>query len=141
MRTMRSVTVTLNPALATFLTKVAPDLVGALSVYVAAAAPNLAFELVLILTKWQEEARTAFARKECELEGGWKSTTQQAKEDSGALLSFRDGKKVLISANSFHRHLAERFMLSHPLNGPPKRGRYYPPKRQGNRTPDAISGI
>jgi hypothetical protein len=133
-------TITLSLDLTAFLTKVAPDLVGSVTAYISAAPPDKAVELIIRTTKWLDEKRSALSRKECETEGGWKQTSQQSKEDSGALLSFRDGKKVLISADSFHRHLIDRFLLSHPLDGPAKRGRATSTIFKKQENPSAIPG-
>jgi hypothetical protein len=142
-------TVALSPELIDFLAGRAPDLAGAIAAYLFAlpaaeppdherflaypplaerpahpplAPPSVVTELATRIIKWRDETRSALSRKECEREGGWAQSTQISKEDAGVLLSIRDGKKVLVTADSFHRHLIERIIASHPLDGPAKRG-------------------
>jgi hypothetical protein len=113
----------LGPDLLAFLADRAPDLAERLISYLPFAAPAVAAELNARAIAWRIDRRSALSRRESQEEGPWRQTTQISKENSGALLAFRDGKKVLISVDSFHRHLIERLMLNYPLDGPPKRGK------------------
>jgi hypothetical protein len=134
-------TIALPSDTAAFLVKVAPDLVDTVAAHLRFCAPEAALELIFRVNAWRDEKRSALDRSESEVEGGWKPTTQNDKEKSGILLAIRDGKKVLVTANSFHRHLIERFLLSHPIDGPAKRGRVTSTvfKKQ-QELPDAIPG-
>jgi hypothetical protein len=80
-------------------------------------------DVVALFAKWREDKRTALARADCEEEGSWGHSTQDLKEKTGVLKSFRDGKKVLITVGSFYRHLITRMILSHPAGAPASRGR------------------
>jgi hypothetical protein len=72
--------------------------------------------------QWDGEKRKALSRLDCQKEGGWGPTSQIEKEKSGALRSFLDGKKRLISTSSFYEHLITRLILSHPADATPPKG-------------------
>jgi hypothetical protein len=63
------------------------------------------------------DTRTALSRPECCGEGNWSPASQAKKENSGALHSFLDGKKRLISAKSFYQHLRDRILQSQGRKG------------------------
>jgi hypothetical protein len=68
------------------------------------------------------DRRNALSRGDCETEGGWSEATQVEKEKAGALRSFLDGKKRLITSSSFYEHLITRIVLSHPVGAPAPKG-------------------
>jgi hypothetical protein len=69
-----------------------------------------------------DDKRKAMSRQDCMFEGSWGQTSQIEKEKSGALRSFLDGKKRLVSTSSFYEHLIARLILSHPVNRPAPKG-------------------
>jgi hypothetical protein len=80
------------------------------------AAPVIHKDIVANFDRKKNEKRKAMSRADCQHEGCWGPTTQEAKEKSGVLRSFLDGKKRLITVDSFYEHLITRLILSHPAN-------------------------
>jgi hypothetical protein len=74
-------------------------------------------DIITLFQQWGDEKRKFLSRADCQLEGGWGSTSQSEKEKAGVLRSILDGKKRLISINSFYEHLITRVILSHPVDG------------------------
>jgi hypothetical protein len=72
--------------------------------------------------QWNGDKRKAMSNEDCMHEGGWRDSTQHNKVQSGELRSFLDGKKRLISVSSFYEHLIARIVLSHPVDGPARKG-------------------
>jgi hypothetical protein len=91
--------------------------IPALETYLAQAAPEAHTEIATLYDKWLREKRKALARLDCQGEGNWGPTSQLEKEKSGVLFSYLDGKKRLISVNSFYAHLIDRVIRSHPVDG------------------------
>jgi hypothetical protein len=85
-------------------------------------APPLQPDIIALFHRWKIEPRTVLSRTDCMREGGWKMSTQVEKEKSGALRSFLDGKKRLITVSSFYEHLITRIVLANPAGGPPAKG-------------------
>jgi hypothetical protein len=91
--------------------------IPALETYLVQAAPEAHSEIATLHNKWVSDNRKALSRLDCQHEGNWGPTSQAEKEKSGVLFSFLDGKKRLISVNSFYRHLIDRVIRSHPVDG------------------------
>jgi hypothetical protein len=91
--------------------------IPALETYLAQAAPEAHSEIATLHDKWISDKRKALSRLDCQGEGNWGPTSQAEKEKSGVLFSYLDGKKRLISVNSFYRHLIARVIRSRPANG------------------------
>jgi hypothetical protein len=92
--------------------------IPALETFLAQAEPGQAHsEIATLYDQWGNEKRKALFRIDCQREGKWGPTSQIEKEKSGVLFSFLDGKKRLISVNSFYRHLIDRVIRSHPAGG------------------------
>jgi hypothetical protein len=106
-------------------TTIPPDLATDL----ARTAPEAHPDIIDLHRTWDADPRTALTRKDCQVVGGWGQTTQIAKEQSGALRSFLDGKKRLITTSSFYRHLIDRLITAHPARGPKRRRRITPQER------------
>ena len=79
-------------------------------------------EIIELFNRRGNDKRTALTRTDCQEEGNWGHSTQDAKEKSGVLRSFKDGKKRLITASSFYQHLITRLILSHPVGAPALKG-------------------
>jgi hypothetical protein len=88
----------------------------------ALTAPSGHSQIIMLFQYWTAEKRKYLSRAACQLEGGWGQTTQWEKERAGILCSILDGKKRLITINSFYQHLITRVVLSHPVEGVPLRG-------------------
>ena len=88
----------------------------------ALTAPEWRPDVVDLFQRWHADQRKAMGRQDCQREGGWGATSQIEKERSGALRSFLDGKKRLITTSSFYRHIITRIILSHPVDGPEQKG-------------------
>ncbi|HZZ23600.1 MAG TPA: hypothetical protein VFE60_13960 [Roseiarcus sp.] len=88
----------------------------------ALAAPAGHRDIVTLFRQWAGEKRKFLSRADCQLEGAWGATSQSEKEKAGILRSFLDGKKRLISVNSFYEHLITRVILSHPVDGSSPKG-------------------
>jgi hypothetical protein len=100
------ITATLRPEIAAYLAEAK-----------AKTAPDWHGELHDAARDWQRDPRKALSNVQCEEEGGWKPTTQRNKTKKGILRQIRDGKKGLVTADSFHRHLMDRIAASHPADG------------------------
>jgi hypothetical protein len=91
--------------------------IPALQTYLDQAALVAHPEIATLHDKWTNDERKALSRLNCQHEGNWGPTSQAEKEKSGVLFSFLDGKKRLISVNSFYAHLIDRVIRSHPADG------------------------
>jgi hypothetical protein len=89
---------------------------------VALAAPEAHPDIRNLFHQQAADIRKAMSRADCQHEGGWDETTQIGKEKSGALRTFLDGKKRLVSVDSFYECLITRVVLSHPLGAPAPKG-------------------
>jgi hypothetical protein len=99
-----------------------PSLQAQIEAACALGAPAAHSDIRELFHRKRDDKRTAMSRADCKFEGGWGDTSQIEKEKSGALRSFLDGKKRLISTASFYEHLITRLILSHPADGPAPRG-------------------
>jgi hypothetical protein len=88
----------------------------------ALAAPEGHRDIEDLGRQWIDDKRKAMSNDDCMHEGGWRDSTQHNKVQSGELRSFLDGKKRLISVASFYEHLITRIVLSHPIDGPTRKG-------------------
>jgi hypothetical protein len=87
----------------------------------AIAAPKAHPDIREHFHQWSNDKRKALSRSDCMYEGNLGETTQVSKEQSGALRSFLDGKKRLISTTSFYEHLITRLILANPVGAAPPR--------------------
>jgi hypothetical protein len=84
----------------------------------ALAIPEARPVIVELFHQWNNDPRKALSRNDCMAEGNWGASSQALKEQEGDLFSFLDGKKRLISVESFYRHLITRVILSRPAGRP-----------------------
>jgi hypothetical protein len=98
------------------------EIASELATYLARAATSAHAVIIGYYQKWKSDERKALSRHDCMREGGWRESSQIAKENSGALFSFLDGRKRLIATESFYRHLIENVIRSHPAGGRAPRG-------------------
>jgi hypothetical protein len=111
------------------------DLETELSVYLAKAAPEARADIVALFKKWQADPRTALSRRDCMKEGCWGATTQLSKEQAGVLRTVLDGKRRLVTVDSYYQHLVARVIASHPIGAPAPKGTQtstrFKPRRAG----------
>ena len=123
-----------------------PSLEEKIAGALALAAPEAHSDIREHFHLWGGDKRKALSRADCMFEGSWGQTSQIEKEKSGALRSFLDGKKRLISTSSFYEHLIARLILSHPADGPAPRGtatstRFKPRERRSSAGGQAVTEI
>jgi hypothetical protein len=88
----------------------------------ALAAQAAHQELDRRLDRRETETRSALSRRQGMAESGLGQSSLISLEQSGALFSFLDGRKRLISADSFHAYLIARIIRAHPAGAEPAKG-------------------